>query len=296
MPASPEPSPVLTPDLATKLLGLREDFQRWGSALVCFSGGIDSTLAAAIAHDVLGDRAVAMTAVSPSLAPSELIHARELAKALGMRHEVVESHEIDDPQYVANDGNRCFFCKTELYAIATRKAQEWNLAAVVNGTNLDDLGDYRPGLKAASSAHVESPFVAHGLTKDDVRQLAKHLALPSWNKPAAACLSSRLPHGTPVTRERLVQIATFESALHEMGLRQVRVRWHGLPGLDGQVASSLARVEVDSVELPAAFSQANAIAAAGKSAGFMFVTIDLDGYRVGSQNAIIGKRTLPILG
>ncbi len=285
----------LSPELAEKLEAMRADFRAWGSALVCFSGGIDSTLAAALAHEVLGPRAVAMTAVSPSLAPSELVHARELAARIGVRHEVVESHEIDEPGYVANDGRRCFYCKTELYGIATAKAPAWDLAVVVNGTNLDDLGDYRPGLEAAANAQVKSPFVTHGLSKAEVRLVAKHLGLPSWDKPAAACLSSRLPHGTPVTRERLLQIATFEAALHELGLRQVRVRWHGLEGVGGQLAGSLARVEVAREELAAAFAVHEGVVRAGKAAGFLFVTLDLEGYRVGSQNALLGRRMLPIV-
>ena len=288
-------APSLTPELHAKLDAMRADFRAWGSALVCFSGGIDSTLIAAIAHEVLGDRAIAMTAVSPSLAPSELVHARELASSIGVRHACVESHEIEEPGYVANDGRRCFYCKTELYGIAAKKAAEWSMAVVVNGTNLDDLGDYRPGLEAATNAAVESPFVKHGLSKADVRAVAHHLGLPSWDKPAAACLSSRLPHGTPVTRERLAQIAALEEALHGLGLRQVRVRWHGLPGVGGAIAGALARIEVAQEELDAAYMHHAAIVGAGKAAGFLFVTLDLEGYRVGSQNALLGRRALPIV-
>lgn len=261
------------------------------SVLVCYSGGTDSALVLAVAHALRGPNAVGMTAVSPSLAPSERDDAVTLAREIGARHELVASSEIDDEQYAKNGADRCFHCKSELYRVAERKQAEWGLAAIMNGTNTDDLGDYRPGLEAAKNAGVRSPFVEAGLGKAEVRRLAALMGLRVWDKPAAACLSSRLPYGTRVTRERLEQIATFEASLRALGLRQVRVRWHGLPDDRG----AFARVEVEKSELAAAFEQRDAIVEAGKRAGFLYVTLDLEGYRVGSHNAVIAGRSLRVL-
>ncbi len=197
-----------------------------GSALVCYSGGVDSAFVLAVAHEVLGPRAVGMTAVSPSLAPFEKEAAIAVAQQIGARHELVESHEIERPGYVANATDRCFHCKTELYDIASAEDAEWGLAHVVNGTNVDDLGDYRPGLDAAKNAGVRSVLVELGCSKDDVRRGAQAIGLTVWDKPASACLSSRIPYGTEVTRERLAQIGGLEAELRALGLRQVRVRWH----------------------------------------------------------------------
>ena len=232
-----------------------------------------------------------MTAVSPSLAPSERDDAITLAREIGARHELVASSEIDDERYAQNGADRCFHCKSELYRVAEKKQAEWGLAAIMNGTNTDDLGDYRPGLEAAKNAGVRSPFVEAGLGKAEVRRLAALMGLRVWDKPAAACLSSRLPYGTRVTRERLEQIATFEASLRALGLRQVRVRWHGLPDDRG----AFARVEVEKGELAAAFEQREGIVEAGKRAGFLYVTLDLEGYRVGSHNAVLAGRSLRVL-
>lgn len=261
------------------------------SVLVCYSGGTDSALVLAVAHALRGPNAVGMTAVSPSLAPSERDDAVTLAREIGARHELVASSEIDDERYAKNGADRCFHCKSELYRVAERKQAEWGLAAIMNGTNTDDLGDYRPGLEAAKNARVRSPFVEAGLGKAEVRRLAALMGLRVWDKPAAACLSSRLPYGTRVTRERLEQIATFEASLRSFGLRQVRVRWHGLPDDRG----AFARVEVEKGELAAAFEQREAIVEAGKRAGFLYVTLDLEGYRVGSHNAVLAGRSLRVL-
>jgi len=212
---------------------LRAAFAEVPSVLVCYSGGTDSALVLALAHRLLGDRAVGMTAVSPSLAPSERDEAVALAREIGARHELVASNEIETEGYAQNGADRCFYCKSELYRVAAKKQVEWGLACTMNGTNTDDLGDYRPGLDAAREASVKSPLVEAGLGKSEVRRLAALLGLRVWDKPAAACLSSRLPYGTRVTRERLEQIAAFEAALKALALRQVRVRWHGLPELDG---------------------------------------------------------------
>jgi uncharacterized protein len=270
---------------------LRNAFGDAESVLVCYSGGTDSALVLAVAHALLGERAVGMTAVSPSLAPSERDEAIALAKEIGARHELVASNEIDDESYAKNGADRCFHCKSELYRVAEKKQAEWGLAVTMNGTNTDDLGDYRPGLEAAKLAGVKSPLVEAGLGKAEVRRLASLLGLRVWDKPAAACLSSRLPYGTRVTRERLEQIATFEASLRSLGLRQVRVRWHGLPEDRG----AFARVEVEKTELPLAFERRDAIVEAGKRAGFLYVTLDLEGYRVGSHNAVLVGKSLRVV-
>ena len=270
---------------------LRNAFGDAESVLVCYSGGTDSALVLAVAHALLGDRAVGMTAVSPSLAPSERDEAVALAKEIGARHELVASNEIDDESYAKNGADRCFHCKSELYRVAEKKQAEWGLAVTMNGTNTDDLGDYRPGLEAAKLAGVKSPLVDAGLGKAEVRRLASLLGLRVWDKPAAACLSSRLPYGTRVTRERLEQIAAFEASLRSLGLRQVRVRWHGLPEDRG----AFARVEVEKTELPLAFERRDAIVEAGKRAGFLYVTLDLEGYRVGSHNAVLVGKSLRVV-
>lgn len=271
---------------------LRATVRETGSALVCYSGGVDSALVLAVAHEVLGPRAVGMTAVSASLAPFEKEAAIAIAKQIGARHELALSHEIDRPGYVKNSPDRCFHCKTELYEIAERKRHEWGLAHVLNGTNVDDLGDHRPGLDAAKRANVRSVLVECGFRKEDVRRCAQLLALTAWDKPASACLSSRIPYGTQVTSERLAQIGGLEAELRTLGLRQVRVRWHGLGGSDDR---AIARIEVAREELARAFDVRDAIVDAGKRFGFSYVTLDLQGYRTGSHNEVIVGRSLRLV-
>lgn len=270
-----------------KLLGLRARLRELGSVLVCYSGGVDSAFVLAVAHQELGPRAVGMTAVSPSLAPAERDEAAVVAQRIGADHRQVESSEIDDPSYVANNPDRCFHCKSELYRIAAKKQAEWGLSSIVNGTNTDDLGDYRPGLDAARAAGVVSPLVELGFTKEDVRAGAAAVGLPIWDKPAAACLSSRIPFGTSVTRERLTQIGGFEAALKQLGFRQVRVRYHG----------DLARIELGAEELVRAAEPASRaqIVEAGKKHGFRYVTLDLGGYRMGSHNEVLVGKSLRIV-
>jgi len=278
---------------------LVEILRGMGSVLVCYSGGVDSAFVLAVAHRVLGDRCIGMTAVSPSLADFEREEAVAIAKLIGGRHELVESNEIEDEDYAKNNIDRCFHCKSELYRVSEQRQREWGMAFSVNGTNLDDLGDYRPGLEAAKQAGARSPLVEAGFTKADVRRVAHLLDLPVWDKPAAACLSSRLPYGTRVTRERLRQIGSLEQKIHELGIRQARVRWHALGGVAGTRESAMARVEIGKDEMTSAFDVREAIVAAGQALGFAYVTLDLAGYRTGSHNEVLdrgdGRRSLPVV-
>jgi uncharacterized protein len=267
---------------AEKLDALRKRMHDLDSVLVCFSGGVDSAFVLAVAVQELGDRAAGLTAISPSLAPAERQEAESLARTIGARHLVVESNEIHDPRYAANPTNRCYYCKTELYRIARDVAHRDGFAHVLNGTNRDDLGDYRPGLDAANEAEVLSPLVELGFTKDDVRDGARLVGLSVWDKPAAACLSSRIPYGTSVTLERLTQIGQAEAAIKALGLRQIRVRYHG----------DVARIEVGAPEIERAFALRREISEAAKRAGFAFVALDLDGYRTGSHNEVVKLKVL----
>jgi pyridinium-3,5-biscarboxylic acid mononucleotide sulfurtransferase len=270
-----------------KLERLRALLRDAGSVLVCYSGGIDSAFVLAVAHAELGPRAVGMTAVSPSLAESEREDSARIARTLGARHEFVDSHEIERAGYVKNDPDRCFHCKSELYDLAELKRREWDLAVVVNGTNVDDLGDYRPGLEAAKNAAVRSPLVELGFTKSDVRAGARLIGMEVWDKPASACLSSRIPYGTSVTRERLAQIGGFEADLRGLGFRQLRVRWH----------DKIARIEVDLAELPRLLEPGvrDEVVRAGKRHGFTYVALDLAGYRTGSHNEVLVGRALRVV-
>ena len=270
-----------------KLVALRALLREMGSVLVCYSGGIDSAFVLAVAHQELGPRAIGMTAVSPSLAPGEREDAARIARSLGAHHEFVDSHEIERVGYVRNDPDRCFHCKSELYEIAERKRAEWGVAVVVNGTNKDDLGDYRPGLEAAKDAAVRSPLVEIGFSKADVRAGARLIGMEVWDKPASACLSSRIPYGTSVTRERLAQIGGFEAELKSLGFRQVRVRWH----------ERIARLEIDLKELPRLLEPGvrEQVVSAGKRHGFNYVALDLAGYRTGSHNEVLVGKALRLV-
>lgn len=272
---------------AEKLEALRRLLRDMQSVLVCYSGGIDSAFVLAVAHAELGERALGVTAVSPSLPARELEDASRIAKKLGAAHRLLESHEIERPGYVQNAPDRCFHCKSELYTLTAQKRVELGFEVVVNGTNLDDLGDYRPGLQAATDNGVRSPLVEARFTKADVRAAAKLIGMDVWDKPAAACLSSRIPYGTSVTRERLAQIGGFEADLHDLGFHQIRVRWH----------DQIARIEVELSELALLLTDGTRerVVEAGKRHGFRYVTLDLGGYRTGSLNEVLTGRSLKLV-
>jgi len=278
-PSVNQPSPTTT-TLADKHDRLRGVIAGYRSALVCFSGGVDSTLLLRVAHDVLGDRCVALTAVSITMAASERTAARDLADGIGARLEVIESHELERPGFAQNPTDRCYHCKAELLEIARPRADALALAEVLIGTNLDDLGDHRPGLAAANERGARHPLVDAGLTKADVRALSRDLGLPTWDKPQLACLSSRFPYGTEITAERLQQVDGFEDALRALGFRQLRVRYHG----------EVARLEIDVADMPRALETREAIVKAGRAQGFTFVALDLAGFASGSLNQLIALR------
>ena len=267
-------------DLDARADELRRLLSELPRAVVAFSGGVDSSLLAAAAVEALGDRALAVTGVSHSLAATEREEAGRVAAAIGIAHREIETNEMARPGYVENSPERCFECKDELYSLLDALARE-NLgdAVVLDGANADDSGDFRPGRRAAKAHGVRSPLAEAGFTKTDVRALAKRLGVPTWDKPAMACLASRIPYGSEVTPEKLLQIAGAELALRRLGLRELRVRHH----------DRVARVELGAAELAAALDEPlrSQIVAAVKSAGFAYVAVDLEGFRSGSMNEVL---------
>src|ERR687889_1453400 len=277
--------------LEKKLRELEEIISPYGSAIVAFSGGVDSSLALAIAARALPKKLVlAVTSNNETYLPSELDLARGFAASLGVEHLVVNTRELDDPNYASNPANRCYFCKSTLYSDLAKIAAERGYSRVVDGANKDDEGDYRPGRKAAKEIGVVSPLSLAGMDKTEVREVAKYLGLPSWDKPALACLSSRFPYGQEITPEKLAQVARAEEFLRSRGFSQVRVRHHG----------EIARLEVGPEELERAFAEREEISANLKDAGFLYVTLDLVGYTPGSLNAALKrpskKKNLPMIG
>jgi pyridinium-3,5-biscarboxylic acid mononucleotide sulfurtransferase len=254
-----------------------------GSALVAFSGGADSAFLAFMAHQALGRQAVAVTADSPSLARSELRDAIEFTRQFGIRHRVIPTSELEDEAYIRNDGDRCYFCKTALMrALEAIGAQATDAPEILVGVNTDDLGDYRPGQRAVQERGGRWPLVEAGLSKAEIRWLSKELGLPTWDKPAAACLSSRIAYGIPVTTAALRRIEAAEDAIRNLGLAgRLRVRDQG---------GDLARIELHPDSFDQVLAQRAHIVAALRAAGFLFVTLDLEGYRQGSHN-----RSLPLV-
>ncbi|MDH4235662.1 MAG: ATP-dependent sacrificial sulfur transferase LarE [Nitrospira sp.] len=260
--------------LQHKLDRLRVLLSEMGSVLVAYSGGIDSTFVLKVAHEQLRDKAVGVTAVSPTFPSIELEIATRVAQEIGARHDIVRTDQLDIPEFVMNDAARCFHCKTDLYQLLDTIRQAGT--HVVDGTNLDDLGDDRPGIKAAREWGVRSPLAEADLSKADIRVLAKESGLSNWDKPAAACLSSRIPRGMPITIEKLSRVETAEALLQREGYRHVRVRDHG----------EIARIEVAQDDIPSLMdAERRARISAGlKELGFRFVTVDLEGYRPGGVN------------
>lgn len=275
---------------SSKLEAMRRRVRSSGSALIAFSAGVDSTFVLKIAVEELGERAIALTALSASMAPEEQRESRELAALIGARHVVVHSEEIANPKYAANPSNRCYFCKTELYDLCEQKRVELGVEAIFDGFNADDFKDHRPGHQAAREHRVASPMAEAGLTKDEIRAWSQRLGLPTWNKPQMACLASRIPYGTEVTRDRLFQIGSAESDLRALGFQSFRVRYHG------EVARiELAAEEYERMMSPELRARVNA---AIKARGFKFIAMDLEPFRSGRMNDLLpqGARAEPARG
>jgi len=260
--------------LETKLDDLKKLVRQMGKVIVAYSGGTDSTLLLKVAHDELGEDAIAVTAVSPSTPRDELDSALRMAEEIGAQHLLIDSDELDNPDYVANSPQRCYHCKHLRFGKLLEMARDRGFAHVVEGNNLDDLGDHRPGMRAARELGVRSPLKEAALTKADIRALSRKLGLPTWNKPSGACLASRLPYGTPITSARLKQIEDAERFIRSLGISQLRVRLHG----------DVARIEAEAKDLPTLLENRSAIVNELRGLGFSYVTADLEGYRTGSMN------------
>ena len=271
-------------DLAAKHASLEAETRALGRTLIAYSGGVDSAFLAWLAHQLLGADMLAVIADSPSLARAHFDDATAFAREQAIPLEVIRTAELDRPEYVRNDAARCFHCKDELFAMMEAFRVKHGFDSIAYGVNVDDQGDFRPGQKAARQHHVSAPLLAAGLTKQDIRELARKAELRVWDKPASACLSSRIEYGRPVTREALSTVERGEDALRNLGFRQFRVRHHG----------EIVRIEVAKTELPRALSSEMAaeLTRVFKALGFKFVTLDLEGFRSGSMNSLLPAELL----
>ncbi|BAY20404.1 ExsB family protein [Calothrix sp. NIES-2100] len=269
-----------------KLEQLKAIFAEMEQALIAYSGGVDSTLVAKIAYDVLGDRALAVTAVSPSLLPEELEDAKIQAATIGIPHQIVQTNEMDNPNYTSNPVNRCYFCKSELHDTLKPLARELGYPYVVDGVNADDLHDYRPGIQAAKERGARSPLAEVGVSKMEVRQLSQELSLPWWDKPAQPCLSSRFPYGEEITVAKLQRVGRAEIYLRKLGLKNLRVRSEG----------DTARIELPPEQIKefVLTTDLPQVVSAFQEFGFIYVTLDLEGYRSGKLNQVLSPQALSV--
>ena len=273
--------------LQEKYQQLQTIFREMDRTLIAYSGGVDSALIAKVAQDILGDRALAITAISPSLLPEELVEAEEQAESMGIAHEIVETQEMENPNYTSNPINRCYFCKSELHDTLKPLALERGYPYVVDGVNADDLRDYRPGIQAAKERGVRSPLAEVGFSKLEVRELSKQLGLAWWDKPAQPCLSSRFPYGEEITLSKLQRVGRAEIYLRKLGYRNLRVRSEG----------ETARIELppEKIQEFVVNTDLSEVVKAFQNYGFSYVTLDLEGYRSGKLNQVLGSLAVPVV-